>query len=365
MARASSHRPDRFYSRFFSLVSVFVAISSFVSSPALAAEIFSLIATRPLSYEDLYSSGRQAALGYADLASTDGAGGLWSNPGAPLASGRTVEAAGALARDLPGRADLDVLAAGGSVTWSLVRVALASRGYSYEREAWTAAPGPGPTYEFSRHEVAAGAAIDVGRLFGIDDRFGVSVGAAWRHRTEELGGTVDDDSETSTDPVDFGASGSWRDRFGSMRGGLTVSTVLLNAFGADFDLGPRQLEHVQALRLGATCSLELDPEAGAPVPLAGRLATAMTHQFGDVDRTVWHVGAEVVLASHLFLRGGHEDLTSDSTWSYGAGLRHALHRGLAPLDEVALALEWVRQDFDFDGIERSVDTWGLRVDVAF
>ena len=365
MARPSSHRPARFSSCFFSLVSALVTVSSLVPSPLRAAEIFTLIQTYPLDFGDLYSTGRQAALGYAELASTEGMGGLWSNPGAPLASGATVESGVAIAGDLPNRADVDVRAVGGSVTWSHIRIALAARGYSYDQEAFTVAPGPPPTIEFSRREVAAGAAIDLGHFLGVDDRLGLSVGAAWRHRAEEFGGTEDDDSEVTTTPVDFGASGTWRDRLGSMNGGIAVSAVLLNAFGADFELGARQLEHVRGLRLGTTVSLEFDPDEGGRVPLAGHLATAMTRQFGDVDRTVWHVGIEVVLASHVFLRGGHEDLTSASTWSYGAGLRYALRRGLTPLDEVAVALEWTRQDFDLSLAERSIDTWGARLGVAF
>jgi len=352
--------------RFTRLAVLLGATSLFNPTVSRAAEIFVLSSTFPLRFEDLYSTGRQAALSYSDLASAEGMGGLWTNPGAPLASGEVVDVCAARAGDLPGRPGSDIVAVGGSAQWKFIRVAVASRGYSDEEEAFSVAPGPAPTFDYSWRDTALGTTIDVGRLVHLEERFGVSLGAGWRHRAEEFSGTQDSSSEVSTDSIDLGASGTWRDRFGSTESGIALSAVFLNALGGHYELSGRpRAERVRTLRVGTTLSLALDSEEGGRVPLEAHAATAVTRQFGDVDRTTWHVGGEIVVASHVFLRGGRESLTSESTWSYGAGLRYALNNGIAPLDGIAVAFDWTRQDFDLSGTERSIDTLGARLSVEF
>lgn len=339
-----------------------LALVLFLAAPSVAAaQDFVAVPFRPaLQYDDLFGSVRDAGLAHADLSTSHGLAGVWSNPGADLRGDRDLDASFAASGDLPGVIEVDDLhhlALGASFLRRSVRLGFAVRDLSYAQRIRTAfdPAGERTSVEVGRRDYAAALAVDVTDALERTGPVHWTVGVGWRTRKTDVGANAE--TELRGAAFDLGSTVAWwNPQPGPLRR-VAGAIVFGNVFDGDLDSNDQPSRDLpRTLRAGLTATAAT---ALAGVALEGTLALAATHSFGDVDDTGAHVGLEAVVDEHFVARVGRHDVTYERVTSTGLGIRFDAGARLR------LQLDWSRQAIETELQEDDVDVWGLRGALAF
>ena len=327
-------------------------------SSAAAAEVFEVVGTITATrYQDLFGSARQTALGHAELTGGRGVEQFWTNPGATARDHAGAEFAVAWQPDhqiVVGSEEASLTSFAAQVQRGPWAIGLGTRGVDSSIRIRTAFDPAGREEEFSQRDVSALAVVALDHWWAEDSPWSWSAGAAWRHRSQNLGGL-----ELEADTVDLGTTAGWTRRVEGAELGLAAGLALVNAFGAENVTDGRVRPWPRCWRAGLTLEVTLTGAPGERAWIATRSSWAITRELEGDEDDATHWGIEIVALEHLFFRVGHDGQSYGGADGIGIG-------GRAPLGELAsVELDWTRFSYDWFGSEVDEDVWGGRIAAAF
>lgn len=298
-----------------SIPTVLIALCLFniLAVPADAAG-FAKVGTTGFTWEGIFTTGRNAAMGGSDLTDGAPAAGLW-NP-APLATGDGAAVAYDHADYI---ADTEIHTYGVQTSRFGLRLGGVIQEFVSDSELVRTAYNPegtGETFDIRSRIAVFSASYDLGRLLPPGAPLRWSVGAAWRHFSDHFFTT-----ELAADGLDLGSTAAFRQAIGSAWVGIGGALTWQNVNDATAIYDERTVLLPSTRRSGLTLS------GGVGLPGFGRDLVSIRLAYTDVRpsgdesrRGSYHRGVEVLILETLALRQGYNSRVGDGTDSWGVGL---------------------------------------------